>query len=245
MEPTETIVNAANEYLAHGAGVAGAISSACGYEFDIESREYVRTHGEVAPGSAAVTSAGELREKYKCVVHAVGPIWRGGGKGEPDQLRGCIRESLRLAEEQTCTSISFPAISSGIFGYPKPRCAADFFRAIYAYIVESQDRPSRVQTIRLTNFDMETVGIFRQTFDAFVKWVESGEESNEAFCPAEAPPVERLESMRLAEEDSKSDADVPVLETAKSEPPEGTPVAAQPPELETSVSVVADPKPKP
>ena len=119
--PADAIVNAANSSLAGGGGVDGAIHRAGGPSVmaDLE-RRYGR--GRHCPtGSAVVSDAGELPATW--VIHAVGPIWRGGGAGEPDLLAAAYRASLRLAAEHGARSISFPAISCGIYGYPVDQAA--------------------------------------------------------------------------------------------------------------------------
>lgn len=108
----DAIVNAANTHLLHGGGVAAAISQAGGPTIDEESRR-------VAPcptGEAVVTSGGRLPARY--VIHAVGPIWRGGGSGEPELLASAYRASLTRASELGLHSLAFPSISTGIYGYP-------------------------------------------------------------------------------------------------------------------------------
>lgn len=114
----DAIVNAANSYLEHGGGVAGAIVRKGGYEIQRESRDYVRKYGPIPTGKVAVTSAGKLKAKY--VIHAVGP--RYGIEGE-DKLEEAIRNSIKKAEELKLSSIALPAISTGIYGYPYDICA--------------------------------------------------------------------------------------------------------------------------
>ncbi|AWR95266.1 ADP-ribose-binding protein [Acidianus brierleyi] len=114
----DAIVNAANSYLEHGGGVAWAIVKKGGYIIQEESREYVRKNGPIPTGEVAVTSAGNLRAKY--VIHAVGP--RYGVEGD-DKLESAIRKSLDKAKELGVKRIAFPAISTGIYGYPYERCA--------------------------------------------------------------------------------------------------------------------------
>jgi O-acetyl-ADP-ribose deacetylase (regulator of RNase III) len=112
----DAIVNAANSALAGGGGVDGAIHRAGGPAImaDLE-RRYGR--GRHCPtGSAVVSDAGNLPAKW--VIHAVGPIWRGGSAGEPDLLASAYRTSMRLAAELGATSIAFPSISTGVYGYP-------------------------------------------------------------------------------------------------------------------------------
>ena len=114
--PADAIVNAANSALAGGGGVDGAIHRVGGPAImaDLE-RRYGR--GRHCPtGSAVVSDAGELPARW--VIHAVGPIWHGGGAGEPELLASAYRTSFRLATELGATSVSFPSISTGVYGYP-------------------------------------------------------------------------------------------------------------------------------
>ncbi len=111
----DAIVNAANGNLAHGGGVAAAISSQGGPEIQQESDAWVRKHGRVATGSAAITGAGRLAAKY--VIHAVGPIYDGTPRSAA-KLASAVRSSLALADQHNLKSIALPAISTGIFGYP-------------------------------------------------------------------------------------------------------------------------------
>ena len=111
----DAIVNAANEHLQHGGGVAGAISRRGGDSIQAQSSRWVREHGRVPTGSAAITGAGRLPAKY--IIHAVGPIW--GSGDEEGKLAAAVTSALTLADEHGATSIAIPAISSGIYGMPK------------------------------------------------------------------------------------------------------------------------------
>jgi O-acetyl-ADP-ribose deacetylase (regulator of RNase III) len=113
----DAIVNAANEALAPGGGVCGAIRRAGGDEIFEECARL----GGCATGDAKATGAGQLPARH--VVHAVGPVWAGGGAREPELLASAYRRSLEVARELGCRTIAFPALSTGIYGYP-PELAA-------------------------------------------------------------------------------------------------------------------------
>lgn len=155
-ERVDAIVNAANEHLAHGGGVAGAIVRAGGPAIQDESSRWVREHGIVRTGGVAVTGAGNL--PCKAVIHAVGPVWHGGSKGEDESLRSAVRNSLLKAHELSLTSIAMPAISSGIFGFPKDRCAGILVETVMDFCDRYPDSPLR--EIRFTNVDRLTVDLF-------------------------------------------------------------------------------------
>jgi putative ATPase len=149
-EEVDAIVNAANEQLAHGGGVAGAIVRAGGYEIQEESRQWVREHGDVPTGGAAITGAGSLKARH--VIHAVGPVW--GMGNEEALLAGAVKSALALAEEKGLQSISLPAISTGIYGFPKPLGAQVIVGAVQEYLDEHSD--SSITEVRLCNIDSAT-----------------------------------------------------------------------------------------
>ncbi len=156
-ESTDAIVNAANSYLKHGGGVAWAIVRAGGGAIQKESDEYVRTHGPVPTGNVVVTGAGRLKAKY--VIHAVGPVWRNAGN-ERQLLFKAVYNSLLKASELELKSISFPAISTGIYGYPKNEAARVFGEAIKKFIDENHN--TTLELIRICLYDNETLKIFEK-----------------------------------------------------------------------------------
>jgi len=155
-EDTDAIVNAANSHLAHGGGVAGAIVRRGGRVIQEESDRWIREHGTVPTGQVAVTGAGSLRCKY--IIHAVGPVWQGGKQNEDELLRAAVWNSLMKAHEMKLASIALPAISSGIFGFPKDRCAAILVKTALEFC--EQYPASSLREIRFTNIDEVTVNVF-------------------------------------------------------------------------------------
>ncbi len=149
-EDAEAIVNAANSHLKHGGGVAGAIVRKGGYEIQEESDRI----GYVPTGSAAMTGAGKLKAKY--VIHAVGPVW---GEGDEDnKLKNAVLSALKLAEEKGIKSVSLPAISSGIFGFPKERAAHIIFTTSMEFLKDAKN----VKEIHFCNIDELTTYLFKK-----------------------------------------------------------------------------------
>jgi O-acetyl-ADP-ribose deacetylase len=142
-EPVDAIVNAANGQLAHGGGVAGAISRAAGPALDRDGRIYVERNGPIASGEAVVTTAGEL--PFAGVIHAVGPRW---GEGEEEaKLARAVANALLRAHERGWHSVSLPAISSGIFGVPLDVCARAYVAGVRSHFADHPD--SHVTDVRL------------------------------------------------------------------------------------------------
>jgi O-acetyl-ADP-ribose deacetylase (regulator of RNase III) len=156
-ERVDAIVNAANEHLSHGGGVAGAIARKGGPSIQRESNAWVREHGPVGTGSAAITGAGELPSHY--VIHAVGPVWSGRGDEEA-KLASAVRSALDLADEYDLESLSMPAISSGIFGFPKPLCAQVMLRAIREWLEAHPE--SALRAVNACNIDSRTAELFEE-----------------------------------------------------------------------------------
>jgi O-acetyl-ADP-ribose deacetylase (regulator of RNase III) len=156
-EPVDAIVNAANENLAHGGGVAGAIVRAGGREIQQESDAWVAQHGPVPTGGAAITGAGRLPARH--VIHAVGPVW--GNRGdEDDLLASAVTSALALAAGHNLKSVSLPGISTGIFGFPKERGARVIVAAVLAAVKESP-----LEEVNLTNIDRATAEIFARALE--------------------------------------------------------------------------------
>lgn len=165
-EETDAIVNAANSHLSHGGGVAAAIARAAGESLNRESREWVSRHGPVTTGQVAVTTGGNLKARW--VIHAVGPVWSDHSPEEADKLLAqAVENSLKAAEERKVTSLAFPAISAGIYGFPKDRCAEILLTTVKAYW--EKEPASAAKQVRFVLFDDPTANAFVRVFDDFVK----------------------------------------------------------------------------
>jgi O-acetyl-ADP-ribose deacetylase (regulator of RNase III) len=154
LENVDAIVNAANEHLQHGGGVAWAILRRGGDVIQDESDAWIAKHGLVPHSRPAWTSGGRLPARY--VIHAVGPVW--GDGGEDAKLADAVTGCLRAADELGLSSIAFPAISTGIFGFPKERAAKIIFKAIKEYFTEQSN--SGLKTVKLVLWDDKTVKAF-------------------------------------------------------------------------------------
>ena len=158
----DAIVNAANEALAGGSGVDGAIHAAAGPELLAECR---RRYPDGCPtGQARITAGFGLSSRH--VIHTVGPIWRGGNHGEAELLASCYRESMRLAASQHLSSIAFPAISTGAYGYPVEEAATVTMRAL----LEELREPSSLLRVEVVLFHAD---MFEQYREALAKLVNA------------------------------------------------------------------------
>lgn len=146
----DAVVNASNAYMLPGGGVSGAIHAAGGPRIEEEAREVVERRGPLDPGEAAATTAGRLPARY--VIHALGPVWHGGDGGEAEVLASAYRESVRVADDLGLTSIAFPSISTGIFGYPPDRAAPVAVEAVHDALAHA----SHVREARFVLYDEAT-----------------------------------------------------------------------------------------
>ena len=153
----DAVVNAANSGLMGGGGVDGAIHRAAGRELKAACQEIIHRIGTLPTGDAVITPGFNLKARH--VIHTVGPIWRGGGRGEEALLRSAYVRSLALAAEQGLKSVAFPALSCGAYGYPEDRAAA------VAFPVLRQE---------LESGDIETVILYLYSEQSFRNWIQQG-----------------------------------------------------------------------
>jgi O-acetyl-ADP-ribose deacetylase (regulator of RNase III) len=169
IEEVDAIVNAANEHLQHGGGVARTISKKGGPIIQKDSDTWVRQHGRVSHARPAWTSGGHLPAKY--VIHAVGPVWN--DPQSEDEIRDtdnnltlAVTGSFVVADELKCSSIALPAISTGIFGFPKDRAASIIYFAIEKYF--GFHSASGINIVKLVLYDQPTVDVFLKSWQD--KW---------------------------------------------------------------------------
>ena len=155
-QSTDAIVNAANPGLMGGGGVDGAIHRAGGPAILEQCRQIVSKQGPLPVGKAVITSGGNLKTKH--VIHTVGPIWRGGHKNEAELLASAYWESLKLAAEQGLSSVSFPSISTGAYGYPVAKAAEVAIRAVVSFL---REQVTSLQQVIFVLFDSTTYESYR------------------------------------------------------------------------------------
>ncbi len=150
-QDTDAIVNAANPSLMGGGGVDGAIHRAGGPAILDECKQIVAKQGRLPTGKAVITTGGNLKAKH--VIHTVGPIWDGGDRNEAELLASAYRESLKLAAERNLTSISFPSVSTGAYGYPLDKAARIALRAVVSFLKE---KPASLKEVNFVLFNSST-----------------------------------------------------------------------------------------
>lgn len=147
LETVDAVVNAANQHLIRGGGVDGAIHRAAGSELQAALNQL----GGCATGDAKATPGFKLPARW--IIHAVGPRYRDGRHGEPELLASCYRRSLEVADELGAASVAFPAISTGIYGYPAREAA-------HIAVETLRSTPAKVELVRLVAFDAGTYGLY-------------------------------------------------------------------------------------
>lgn len=153
---TDAIVNAANSSLLGGGGVDGAIHRAAGPALLEACRAVVARQGGCKTGEAVITPGGNLPASY--VIHTVGPVWQGGGKGEADLLASSYRNSLQLAATHQLSSVAFPGISTGVYGYPKEKAVRVAVQTVRDFLAE-HELPA---TVVFVVFDGENRWLYEQ-----------------------------------------------------------------------------------
>ena len=167
-QETDAIVNAANSSLMGGGGVDGAIHRAGGPAILEECKKIVSERGPLPTGQAVVTTAGRLAARY--VIHTVGPVWRGGGRGEEALLRSCYRSALTLAQERGLRSVAFPSISTGAYGYPIEKAAPVAVSAVAEWIRErSASGPLSLEEVRFVLFTGADFEVYRRLLEELAR----------------------------------------------------------------------------
>ena len=156
----DAIVNAANSSLMGGGGVDGAIHRAGGPEILAECKEVISRIGSCKTGDVVETGAGRLNARY--VFHTVGPVWQGGSAGEAELLERCYEGSLELAMEYGLSSIAFPAISCGVYGYPKEKAVH-----VVRGVVDRWQEKTAGLTVLFVNFSREMHRLYEKVFAGY------------------------------------------------------------------------------
>ncbi len=159
-QSVDAIVNAANSSLMGGGGVDGAIHRAGGPAILEECKQIVARQGRLPAGQAVITTGGNLPARY--VIHTVGPIWRGGDRGEPETLASAYRSSLEVARSNGLKTVAFPSISTGAYGYPVDKAAGIAIKAVVDYLKERD----WFEQVKFVLFD-------RRTYDAYDRALSS------------------------------------------------------------------------
>lgn len=156
----DAIVNAANSTLLGGGGVDGAIHRAGGPKILEECKEIVAREGNCKTGDAVITTGGNLPAKY--VIHTVGPVWQGGNNEEAEKLSNCYRNSLELAVKHGVSSVAFPNISTGVFGFPKQEAAKIAVETVNSFLAEDQ----HIEKVLFICFDDENFKLYNDLLNA-------------------------------------------------------------------------------
>jgi len=159
-QATDAIVNAANPSLMGGGGVDGAIHRAGGPAILEECKQIVAKQGRLPTGRAAITTGGNLKAKY--VIHTVGPVWHGGGKNEAQLLDSAYRESLKLAAQHNLTTVSFPSISTGAYGYPVDEAATVAIKTVVSFL---REQATSIREVIFVLFDSRTYQAYCSALD--------------------------------------------------------------------------------
>lgn len=157
-DDADAVVNAANSALAGGGGVDGAIHRAAGPQLPAACRDIIANIGRLPAGEAVITPGFDLPARH--IIHTVGPIWRGGHDGEPETLRAAYANSLALAARHGLATISFPAISTGVYGYPADKAAAIAMTAVADAL-----NSGPIREIRLYLYSKKAFDIWRAAAD--------------------------------------------------------------------------------
>jgi O-acetyl-ADP-ribose deacetylase (regulator of RNase III) len=155
-QATDAIVNAANSGLMGGGGVDGAIHRAGGPAILEECKKIVARQGRLPTGKAVITTGGNLKSQY--VIHTVGPIWHGGSRNEAELLGSAYHECLKLATENKLTSISFPSISTGAYGYPVDEAAKTAVNTVVSFL---KQQTTSLKDVVFVLFDSRTYQSYR------------------------------------------------------------------------------------
>ena len=163
-QEVDAIVNAANSGLMGGGGVDGAIHRAGGPSILEECKKIIARIGRLPAGKAVITTGGNLKAKY--VIHTVGPVWHGGNRGESELLASAYRESLKLATERKLSSVAFPSISTGAYGYPVHDATGVALSTVIAFL---RDKATSLQNVFFILYDSGTYQIYSTQLNELTK----------------------------------------------------------------------------
>jgi O-acetyl-ADP-ribose deacetylase (regulator of RNase III) len=162
-QATDAIVNAANPSLMGGGGVDGAIHRAGGPAILEDCKQIVAKHGRLPTGQAVITTGGNLQARH--VIHTVGPVWHGDSSNEAQLLTSAYQESLKLAAEHGLTTITFPSISTGAYGYPVDEAAIVAIKAVASFLKE---QTTQIEEVVFVLFDLRTYQAYSSALDEVI-----------------------------------------------------------------------------